>query len=202
VPRRAASQDQIARRRIFVSVAKLVLPAASVALLVLLVVWPELTRDTESGRLSYRRLSVVPESGELGEPRYRGVDSSGRPYTITATRARQAGQSRTDLFDPIADMTTESGAWILLRSSQGIYLPKDGQLDLSGEVTLYREDGLTISSNTATFDLRQGATTGAERVHAEGPFGTLDAQGYAVIDKGDVMQFTGPGRLIMNEAGK
>jgi lipopolysaccharide export system protein LptC len=35
-------------------------------------------------------------------------------------------------------------------------------------------------------------------VHAEGPFGTLDAQGFALTDKGSVIQFTGPGRLVLN----
>jgi lipopolysaccharide export system protein LptC len=37
-------------------------------------------------------------------------------------------------------------------------------------------------------------------VHAEGPFGTLDAQGFAVTDRGAVIQFPGPGRLLLNAA--
>jgi lipopolysaccharide export system protein LptC len=200
--RGSTSSASIARRRVMVGIAKLLLPATALALLVLLVIWPELYRDTDSGRLSYRRLTVLPESGELSDPRYRGVDSGGRPYTITATRARQIGQNRTDLVEPIADMTTESGAWVMLRASQGVYLPKDGQLDLAGEVTLYREDGMTVSTDTATFDLNEGVGSGAARIHAEGPFGALDAQGFAVVDKGAVMQFTGPGRLLLNEGNK
>ncbi len=202
LPRGKASRSAIARRRVFVAMAKLLLPAAAVALLVLLAIWPELHRDADNGRLTYRRLSVTPESGELSEPRYRGVNAAGRPYTITAARAKQSSQNRTDLSAPIADMITESGAWVMLHSAQGVYLPKDGQLDLSGEVTLYREDGMTASTNTATVDLREGAATGAARIHAEGPFGTLDAQGFTVLDHGNVMQFTGPARLIMNEGRK
>ena len=198
LPRAVASSAGIARRRVVLGIAKLLLPAASLAILATLVIWPELNRDAESGRLSYRRLSVTPESGELAEPRYRGVDTSNRPYTITASRARQSGQNRTDLVEPIADMTMESGAWVQLQARQGVYLPKAGQLDLSGEVVLYREDGLTVSTDTATFDLKQNATSSAAKVHAEGPFGTLDAQGFTVIDKGDVMQFAGPGRLVLS----
>ena len=45
---------------------------------------------------------------------------------------------------------------------------------------------------------RKAWPTSADRVHAEGPFGSLDAQGFAVTDHGAVVQFTGPGRLVLN----
>ena len=84
------------------------------------------------------------------------------------------------------------------QSRTGVYAPHDGQLDLTGDVLLYRDDGMTLTTDTATIDLKAGAATGAERVHAEGPFGTLDAQGFALTDRGGVIQFTGPGRLVLN----
>jgi lipopolysaccharide export system protein LptC len=202
MPRGPSTPRALNRRRFMVGIGKLVLPAIAVALLATLAVWPEISKDVENGRLSYRRLAVTPESGELAEPRYRGVDSGGRPYTITATKARQSAQSRTDLVDPKADMTQDSGTWLMVQARTGVYLPKNSQLDLSGEVTLYREDGLMVTSDAATLDLRDGAATSAARVHAEGPFGTLDAQGFAVLDKGTAMQFSGPGRLVMNGSGK
>ncbi len=37
-------------------------------------------------------------------------------------------------------------------------------------------------------------------VHAEGPFGTLDAQGFTLTDKGSAIQFFGPGHLVLNSA--
>ena len=40
------------------------------------------------------------------------------------------------------------------------------------------------------------------RTRAEGPFGTLEAQGFAVVDQGAVIQFTGPARLVMNGHGQ
>ena len=52
----------------------------------------------------------------------------------------------------------------------------------------------------AAIDLHAGAAAGRRRTHAEGPFGTLDAQGFALLDKGDVIQFTGPAKLVLNEA--
>jgi len=54
------------------------------------------------------------------------------------------------------------------------------------------------ATDSAAFDLWAGAVAGAEMVHAEWPFGTLDAQGFSFLDRGTVIQFTGPGRLVLN----
>jgi lipopolysaccharide export system protein LptC len=35
-------------------------------------------------------------------------------------------------------------------------------------------------------------------VHVEGPFGVLDAQGFAVMDKGNAIDFSGPAHVILN----
>lgn len=188
----------IVRRRRLVNLGKFVLPAIALALLAALVVWPELNRDADKTRMSYRRLGVTPQSGELAEPRYRGVDSDGQPYTITATRARQSEQGRTDMVEPRADMTQQSGVWLMLQAKSGVYLPRDGALDMQGEVSLYRDDGLMLQSNSATIDLHQGAANGAEQVHVEGPFGTLDAQSFVMLDKGALIRFNGPARLVLN----
>ena len=58
------------------------------------------------------------------------------------------------------------------------------QLDLSHDVVLYRDDGTTLRTESASIDLKNGAAANAEPVHAEGPFGTLDAQGFTAHRQG------------------
>ena len=70
--------------------------------------------------------------------------------------------------------------------------------DLSHDVTLYRDDGTTLLTQSAAVDLHAGAAAGSDTVHAEGPFGRLDAHGFTVTDKGDEIQFNGPATLVMN----
>ena len=65
-------------------------------------------------------------------------------------------------------------------------------------MVLYRAKGVTLYTQSAAMDLKQGAAAGSEPTHAEGPFGTLDAQGFALVDKGAVMQFDGKSRLLLN----
>ncbi len=197
---RAPTASGIARRRWMVRWAKRVLPLLSVALLVVMVMWPEIDRQEARDRIAFRRLGQVTEAGRMTDARYRGVDRRGQPYMVTAVTAMQATPERVDLTTPKADLTLQSGSWLMVRSRQGVYIQHAGQLDLSGDVTLYRDDGTTLDTATAAIDLHAGAAAGHRWTHAEGPFGILDAQGFAFLDKGDVIQFTGPAKLVLNGA--
>lgn len=191
---------KLARRRWAVGLAKRLLPLAALALLASVALWPEIEHETDQARLSYRRGATAPESGKMLDASYHGVDSSNRPYTMTAATAHQINPDRIDLTEPKGDMTLETGNWLMAQSRKGVYLPHTGSLDMSDAVHLYRDDGTTLDTSTATLDLKAGAAAGAEMVHSEGPFGTLDAQGFAVTDRGAIMQFTGPGRLVLEGA--
>ena len=189
---------RIARRRMAVLVGKWLLPAGALALLAMIALWPEFDRAVDQSRLALKRMGQSAEGAAAVDARYRGVDERGRPYTITASVAQQVGPERVNLTDPKGDIVQEGGTWLMLQSKQGVFQQHANQLDLSQDVVLYRDDGTTFRTSSATIDLKNGAAAGAEPVHAEGPFGTLDAQGFTVTDKGAVMQFAGPAHLVMN----
>jgi lipopolysaccharide export system protein LptC len=184
-----------------VGFAKRLLPVAALALLSLVALWPELGQD-ERSRFIARMGDLAPQNGHLTELRYNGVDDRDRPYTLTGTAAQQVSAERVNLVAPKGDISLESGNWLLVQARQGVYWQRGGQLDLSGDVLLYRDDGLTLLTDAATLDLKAGAASSAERVHAEGPFGSLDAQGFSVTDHGAAVQFSGPGRLVLNERSR
>jgi lipopolysaccharide export system protein LptC len=95
-------------------------------------------------------------------------------------------------------MTLQNGTWLTMRSRLGVFIQHTNLLDMWKDVVLYRDDGATLYTQSMSMDLKSGAAAGAQPVHAEGPFGVLDAQGFALVDKGDVIQFTGPARLVLN----
>jgi len=194
---RTITQHAIARRRLLVLWSKRLLPVAALALLTAIVMWPQLEQVQEAGRQALHRLMGV-DGGRLLDARYRGVDERGRPYTLTAATAVQVSPERVDLTTPKGDVTEANGTWLMLQSNDGVYIQHSGKLDLSGDVVLYRDDGTTMRTATAAIDLKQGAAAGADTVSAEGPFGTLDAMGFALVDKGSTIQFAGPARLILN----
>jgi lipopolysaccharide export system protein LptC len=74
-------------------------------------------------------------------------------------------------------------------------------LGLRGNVTLYRNDGTTMTGPDAKIDLKGGNATSSSPVQAAGPFGTLTAQkGYAITDRGQDVVFNGPAVLELNQA--
>ena len=59
-----------------------------------------------------------------------------------------------------------------------------------------------MQTDSATLDVKAGAASSAALVHVEGPFGTIDAQGFTLLDRGNAIQFQGPGRMVLNGAKK
>lgn len=198
--RRPPSPGGIARRRLLVRLTKLLLPLTALALLALLALWPEFDRAKDHGRLTFSGISAEVDGARLTDARYHGVDEENQPYTITAKIARQVTPERVDLTAPIGDVTLKDGSWLQVQSKDGVYLQHADSLDLSHDVVLYRDDGTTLKTESASIDLKNGAGAGSEPVHAEGPFGTLDAQGFTLTDNGSAIQFTGPARLVLNGA--
>ena len=60
-------------------------------------------------------------------------------------------------------MTLENGTWLMVKSKQGVFLQARSQLDLSHDVTLYRDDGTTMTTASASVDLKNGAAASADR---------------------------------------
>ena len=200
--RQPPSPRGIARRRLFIQVTKFLLPLSALGLLAFIALWPEINRSKDTGRLTFSQFAAEVDGAKLTDARYRGVDEQGRPYTITAKTAKQITPDRVNLTTPVGDLSMKDGSWLQVRSKSGVYLQHAGNLDLSQEVILYRDDGTTMTTESAAIDLKSGAAAGAEPVHAEGPFGTLDAQGFVLTDSGAAIQFTGPAHLVLNGAIK
>ena len=190
----------LARRRLVINLVKWLLPAVALLLLATIAFWPEIDRLRGTVRVAYERMGSEVGGATVTDAHYRGVDEQGRPYTLTAVTAEQTGPDRINLTTLKADMTLADGTWLMLQSKHGVFLKPTHQLDLSHDVVLYRDDGTTMTTASASVDLANGAAAGAEPTHVEGPFGTLDAQGFTVTDKGAAVQFAGPARLVLNGA--
>lgn len=198
----APSMRGMARRHALVRLAKLALPAIALALLCLLLFWPEI--DGKEGRMSFRRgQPLVAEALQVTAPLYQGLDELNRPYTVTAQVARQqpgvvaAGSEVIDLDAPRADITLTDGAWIFLESRDGVYDRGRNWLDLRGDVTIYHDNGTRFRSETAAVDLTAGSASGRQPTQAQGPFGTIVSEGFDMTERGAVMVFTGRARAIL-----
>lgn len=198
--RRTVSRGQMARRRFIMRWFKRLLPVAALALLSAVALWPEFERAEDRGRVAFRRISASgPESVRVVEPRYQGVDEQGRPYNLTAAVARQQGsENLVDLEGPRADILLNGGAsWVMLESREGRFDRARNHLDLAGNVTLWHDNGTMLVTETAAIEMNAGNAEGDSPVAAQGPFGTLTAQGFRLRDRGQVVVFTGRSRVML-----
>ena len=186
----------LARRHLLIVLIKWLLPVGALLLLASIALWPELGRVRDTVRMTIEHTAA--SGATMTDVRYRGIDDHGRPYTVTAATAQQDGPDRINLTMPKADITLTNGTWLMVQAKRGVYLQNSSQLDLSRDVTLYRDDGTTLKTASASIDVKAGAAASDQPTHAEGPFGTLDAQGFIVTDKGTAIQFDGPAKLLLN----
>ncbi|MXV44118.1 LPS export ABC transporter periplasmic protein LptC [Saccharibacter sp. 17.LH.SD] len=192
--RRPPSPEEMARRKSRLAMAKWLLPAIASVLLISIAAWPEINHLIhQNGAILREMRRIHAESGRMENAVYRDIDSQGRPYTLTSRSAHQIDDDKVELTDPVADIQLAHQSWVHVRADHGTYLQHEQTLNLNGHFTLYRNDGLLLNSPTADLDIKQQVIATHDWVHAEGPFGTQDAQGAFLDQNTNTVQFMGPG---------
>jgi lipopolysaccharide export system protein LptC len=186
-----------------VALLKRVLPVIGVALLLLVAIWPRLAPLWDRMRLALPAIDLR-EAKELQmvNPRYAGVDRTGRPFVVTAASGRQVPdrQDLMSLRSPRADVKSQGGADIVLTAATGVYQSQGQLLDLFGEVTLVHQNGTRFVTKSARVDATSSTAKGNEPVQGHGPSGDIKAHGFEVLDKGDTILFTGRSELLLKPA--
>jgi lipopolysaccharide export system protein LptC len=91
----------------------------------------------------------------------------------------------------VADMTMNDGAWVALQADHGVFHRDAGTVDLSGNVTLFHDTGLSFETDAATVDLKNDWAGGTQPVEGQNGDGQLVAQGFEIKDDGKTILFTG-----------
>lgn len=195
--RRVPRAEQIMRRQRLVQAMKLLMPLLAAGVLALMVFWPDI--EGGNSRLSFRRgPSLVPEALQLVAPRFQGVDELNRPYTVTARSARQPGQEEVMILDlPRADMLLTDGGWVYVESNRGRYDRAAHHLDLEGDVQIYHDNGTLFRTEAAAVRVDVGTAHGERPTKVQGSFGTIESEGFEMLERGTVMIFTGRARAIL-----
>lgn len=189
----------------FVTLLKLVLPAAALALVALVLLWPQLNPLDQRFRLKPVSVGIEDlENLRMLNPRYLGTDKQNQPYTLIADQAtQQSGDSNvTDLVKPKGDITLKKGTWLALSAEAGTYRKQDQLLDLEGNVNLFHDQGYELVTARARINLELGTAAGDDPVAGQGPDMELQGQGFRVYDRGDRVLVTGKSRLVLHPAAK
>lgn len=181
-----------------VAMMRLALPAIGIFLLLLVAVWPRVAPLFDRLRFAAIDLREAREL-RMMNPRYAGTDRSGNPFVVTAAIGRQVPE-RDDVMaldQPRADLKSHSGANVVVTADSGVYQSNTQFLDLFGHVTLTHENGTQIVTASARLDAVNNAAEGHDPVEGHGPSGDIKADGFQIIDKGDIVIFTGKSDLVL-----
>jgi lipopolysaccharide export system protein LptC len=184
----------------FVRLAKIALPLIALALVMVLVAWPQTQHQDSSFRVS---LAALPE-GEAGESgmtraRFVGTDAKDQPFFITAERAvpNDINPERITLDTLQADLTLNSGAWVSMLSVTGLYDRTQQSLTLQDGVDIFADNGFALHTASARIDLADGTANGTEPVRAQGPMGELNADSFRMERDGRRLFFEGNVRMTL-----
>jgi lipopolysaccharide export system protein LptC len=184
----------------FVQRGRWILPVLAVTLLLLVGTWPEIKAMIDRLHFTVPRIDISEARNlRMVDPRYTGIDKDNRPYVLTASTASQVSQSDDiiSLDVPRADMTTNTGNWVEVTGYTGTYQPQPQLLDLYGDVELYQDRGNEFHTDSARLDIASGTALGTDPVTGQGPFGHVTAEGFAMYQRGDVIDFTGKTNLTL-----
>jgi len=188
-----------------VGVLKLLLPATAIALVLLVAIWPIISKQNERFRIDLEASGGGDvENITMENPRYTGIDSSNQPFAVTATAMNQESTDAADveLEAPKADILLSDGTWAAITALTGSYNRETKLLTLETDVNLFHDGGYEFRTSSATLDLVGGNAHGAEPVEGQGPFGHLSGQGFQIYDRGSRIVLTGQSKVtIYNQDG-
>jgi lipopolysaccharide export system protein LptC len=98
---------------------------------------------------------------------------------------------------PRADILLNDGAWIFVEAREGRFDKPSQHLDLTQEVRIFHDGGTLFVTEAAAVQLDAGTARGDRPTQAQGPFGTIESEGFEMSDRGAVMVFTGRARAVL-----
>jgi lipopolysaccharide export system protein LptC len=155
---------------------KIALPAAVGLLLAYLVLAP-LSRGPEiSFLLDKDKVEVAPERMRVQSAQYRGQDSLGRPFILSADRAVQATSDEpvVDITDMSAQIGLESGPARIV-AGRARYDMAAQQVGVEGTVLVTAADGYRLETRDVTVDLENRRLASRGAVDGRMPLGSFSA---------------------------
>lgn len=155
---------------------KYALPLAVGALLAYLALAPLSKGPEISFTLDKSKVETAPERMRVEDARYRGHDSLGRPFTISAGTAVQASaeQPVVDIRSMAAQIQLDSGL-ARISADNARYDMEAEKVNVAGPVLVTAADGYRLETRDVTVDLPQRSIRSRGRVDGSMPLGRFNA---------------------------
>ena len=171
-----------------------------IAIMIAIVVWIASDNTGEGGRIVFNntvKQAVNDVQNSMLRPHYQGVDSKNQPFTVTADKATQIDSQTVGLDNVSADLSMGGDSWLALNAGRGKIDLTTKKLQLSNGVQLYYDGGYEFRTDYADVDMEAGTATGNAPVQGQGPAGTLVADSFSVLERGQIIRFNGNVKMTL-----
>ncbi|HWK37261.1 LPS export ABC transporter periplasmic protein LptC [Sphingomonas sp.] len=157
-----------------IAVLQIVLPMGIGILGAFLVLAPMFTGGDVSFVLDKNKVAVASERLKIQTARYRGEDSKGRPFALTAGQAVQKSLAEpiVQLSDLAASIDLQDGP-AQLTADRGRYDMSKEQVAIDGPIRFTAANGYVLGTRDATVDLKTRRLASAGAVSGSTPLGTF-----------------------------
>lgn len=181
-----------------VGLIKFLLIIVGVGLAVVVAAIPFLKTEESNIRIMFSSLEKSDsDTPAMVNPRFQGVDRNNQPFSITADVAEQKDANTVIMRQIKADITLKDQQWLALLANQGSLDMNLKRLLLSGNVNVFYGNGYELRTDRVLVDLNTSAAVSDTAVEGQGPMGALQASGFTVQEKGNIINFTGPVRVTI-----
>lgn len=179
-----------------VRIALFVLPIGIGILAAFLVLAPMFMRGDVSFLLDKNAVDVARERMRIQAAEYRGSDSKGRPFRLTAGSAVQKSSAEpiVQLTDLAAEIELSDGP-AQLKAERGRYDMNKEQVDVEGPIRFQTADGYTLNTHDATVDLRTRRLESGGAVQGNSPMGTFSGDKLSADLEARTVSLDGNARL-------
>jgi LPS export ABC transporter protein LptC len=174
-----------------VSFLKLLLPTMAIAVVLSVVLWPQLVRNFYSVKASAVSLKLQSANANNAaiQPIYHGVDNSGQEYTLRASRGEEIASHTYKLENPLLIYKLHSGKVVSIGAATGTYHYKEQKIYLQQDVHLKHSLGYDFITTRAVIDVEQDTITGDDLVKGQAPTGKIESMGFQITEKGNRIVF-------------
>lgn len=181
----------------FVLFGKHFLWVAALAIVAILV-WIAMGGGDDGKRIVFTNaVQSVALQNIMENPRYQGLTARGEPYTVISNRGTQLDADTIALDVVRAELFQKNGDWVALNSKDGLLNVKAKKLELTGGVNIFYNDGYEMRTDHARVDIAEGTAYGDSHVEGQGPTGTLQADSFAISQRGQVIRFNGSVKMTL-----
>lgn len=183
-------------RDVILTVLKVALPVAALALLAVIVIAPLTSAREFSFLLAKDKVAMSRERLRLDNALYRGETARGQAFIIRAAGAVQRSSAI-----PIVELDRLSASLAMvegparLTAPGGRYFMEDDLLSVRGPVRLVSDAGYTLDSDDVLIRMNERTVTSADPVRGTLPIGTFRAGRFNADILGRVVVLDGGARL-------